>query len=224
MQNSTSRITRTCQTCLPNITQCAGADRFWQMSEWLEPLKSHGCQVRSAGFLTCRIADFLIGSRPNLLGFQSFKGSAEWRFCDTAAWKGCATCPPFTAVASASWLATADAAELADLDLGARVATAIVVEFLWTSSPMQSSIGFMVWLTQSIHMMNQNACPTTSGNVLAALPTGATPFPRLREQSHHFLPRPPAVARAALFYIRPHLRGKPKRGEIRMGISERTHK
>jgi hypothetical protein len=32
----------------------------------------------------------------------------------------------------------------------------------------------MVWLTVSIHMMNQNAYPATSEDVLAALPTRAT--------------------------------------------------
>jgi hypothetical protein len=51
---------------------------------------------------------------------------------------------------------------------------AMVVESLWTSSPRYSSIGFMVWLTVSIHSMNQNAYPATSGDVLAALPTRAT--------------------------------------------------
>jgi hypothetical protein len=33
---------------------------------------------------------------------------------------------------------------------------------------------FMVWLSVCIHMMNQNACPAQSEDVLAALPTRAT--------------------------------------------------
>jgi hypothetical protein len=51
---------------------------------------------------------------------------------------------------------------------------AIVIESLWTSRPRYSVIVCMVWLSVRIHMMNQNAYPAHSEDVLAALPTRAT--------------------------------------------------
>ena len=49
-----------------------------------------------------------------------------------------------------------------------------MIESLWTSRPRYSVISFMVWLTVSIHMMNQNVSPAYSEDVLAALPIRAT--------------------------------------------------
>jgi hypothetical protein len=52
----------------------------------------------------------------------------------------------------------------------------------------------MVWLSVRIQLMNQNASPTLSGNVLAALPIRAT-RPALREQPRQFnQPRNPPLA------------------------------
>jgi type IV secretory pathway VirB3-like protein len=51
---------------------------------------------------------------------------------------------------------------------------ATVIESLWTSRPIYSVIAFMVWLSVCIHLMNQNAYPAHSEDVLAALPTRAT--------------------------------------------------
>src|SRR5262245_22018 len=53
-------------------------------------------------------------------------------------------------------------------------AMAMVMESLWTSRPRWSVIDDMVWLLVRIHMMNQNAYPAHSEEVLAALPTRAT--------------------------------------------------
>src|SRR5215831_15540572 len=53
-------------------------------------------------------------------------------------------------------------------------AMAMVMESLWTSRPRWSVIDDMVWLLVRIHMMNQNAYPAHSEDVLAALPTRAT--------------------------------------------------
>jgi hypothetical protein len=54
----------------------------------------------------------------------------------------------------------------------------------------------MVWLTVSIHSMNQNASPATSGNVLAALPIRATRVNMNGNHTSFFNPRTADAARA----------------------------
>ena len=58
--------------------------------------------------------------------------------------------------------------------MGLGWAIAMVVESLWTWRPRYSVIADMVWLLVPIHVMNQNAYPARSEDVLAALPTRAT--------------------------------------------------
>jgi hypothetical protein len=47
------------------------------------------------------------------------------------------------------------------------------MESLWTFRPKWSLMASMVWLSVHIRLMNQNAFPPLSGNVLAALPIRA---------------------------------------------------
>jgi hypothetical protein len=50
----------------------------------------------------------------------------------------------------------------------------MVMESLWTSSPICSVIVFMVWLSVRVHMMNQNEYPAHREEAFAALPIRAT--------------------------------------------------
>jgi len=54
----------------------------------------------------------------------------------------------------------------------------------------------MVWLFVRIHMMNQNACPAHSEDVLAALPTRATRVLMNGNHTTFFNPRAADVVRA----------------------------